>query len=168
MNRILLCLLPLFGCDLIAANPAALNSFVCANTADCTDPVVQDRVQSLLTDGVVQAKVTCTGIALGGPGQLVSVRYVAKRLQDGGCWARVDLSGPAPVGTGFAQSSGSDLTERSSAFADECPVVSFHPPMLQSRTSTSGGVVTVESPWCAPGGCQMLASTTCSGDLGEF
>lgn len=171
MNRHLLCLLPLFACDSVAEDQALLEAFTCwavpYYAADCSDPAVQAKAASVLTDGAVQAQITCNGVALGG-GRFASVVYQASRLQDGSCLARADVTGPAPSGGGFAQSSGTTLTRRSDPNAPLCPVTSYHVPQLRTNTTVAGGVIRVEGPFCAPGQCSMTVASTCTGDVGEF
>ncbi len=157
---VLMCVVAL-GCDdpdVHNAVQAALYQFL----PDGWEPSAQEKAASVLTDGLVDAEIECAGIALGAPGKFVSVAYQASRLQDGACFARVDLTGPAPSG-GLAQSSASQLTRRSAPNAASCPVASFHVPQLLSTTTVSGGVIRVESPFCGATPCQMLVSTNCTG-----
>lgn len=157
MRRLALaCALALFGCDdpnVHAAAQTAAYQFM----PDGSDPAVQDKVSSVLTDGIVDAEIECQGIALGGPGKAVVLHYAAQRLQDGACLATATF---AAAGT---PSYGAALTRRSDQRAATCPVPSFHGPMLRSDTTVSGGVIRVESPFCAPGACQMLVATNCTG-----
>ena len=168
-------LLVLCGCDAIAADDALLDAFACSvlpyYAADCLDPAVKARVSSVLTDGAVEAQIECLGIAIGAGGKVASVYYQASKLQDGSCFATANVTGPAPSGGGFAQSSGSKLTRRSDAAAGRCPVTSWHVPQLRTTTTVEAGVVRVEGPFCttSPGTvCSMAVATSCTGDVGSF
>lgn len=152
------------GCDTIANDPDLLSTFACTvvpyYAADCGDPAVQAQVKSVLVDGAVAAQANCIGVALGAAGKFVSVAYQATKLQDGSCLSSVNLTGPAPAGGGFAQSSGTTFTRRP---ALDCPATSWHVPQLRSTTTVAGGVVRVESPFCGATPCTMPVATNCSG-----
>ncbi len=158
---VLMCVVAL-GCDDPDVHNA-VQTAVYQFLPDGSDPSAQEKAASVLTDGIVEAEIVCSGVALGAPGKFVSVFYQASKLQDGSCWSRVNLTGPAPSGGGFTQSPGAALTRRSAPNADSCPVTSFHVPQLRSDTTVSGGVIRVESPFCGSTTCQMLVSTTCTG-----
>lgn len=106
--------------------------------------------------------MSATGVAFGAPGKFVSVVYRAQRLQDGGCFARVDLFGAAPPAPGLVQSSASQLTRRSDPDAAACPVESWHSPMVLSTTRLEPASVTVQSAFCGATPC-VLPLTNCSG-----
>jgi hypothetical protein len=161
------------GCDAALDHVDNLAcTFIPWYVADCTSPEVHDKAVSILTDGIVEAQITCQGIAFS-PGNVkfASVYYQASRLQDSSCYARADVSGPGAPGTGFIQSSGSNLTGRSSTSADSCPVTSFHPPMLRTNTTVVDGIVRVEGPFCTSAAgqfCTMTVVNNCVGDLNQF
>lgn len=124
------------------------------------------------TDGIVEAQITCQGIALNSDRtKVVSVYYQASRLQDSSCYARADVSGPGAPGTGFVQSSGSNLTGRSATNVGSCPVTSFHPPMLRTNTTVVTGTIKVEGPFCTNAAgqfCTMPVANNCVGDVVSF
>lgn len=160
------------GCE--AALPYVEN-LTCAYlpyyVADCQDPAVQDKAESILTDGIVEAQINCRGLAFS-PGNIkvVTVDYHATRLQDGACFATVTLA--APGTTGFALENGSQLSPRSIPASDTCKVSTYRAPLTESVTSVSGGVITVESSHCLQNGvltCSMPVAGTCTGiNVGSF
>lgn len=171
MNK-LLALIPtsllLFtGCDALL-EPENFQNFACTvipyYAADCGDPDVQADLANVLVNGAVKAQITCQGVALGAGGKFASIYYQASKLQDGGCFATVNVTGPGTGG--FVSSQGTTLTPRSVGTADLCPVTSFHVPMLRSNTTVENGVVKVEGPFCTTATnqfCTMPVAGNCSG-----
>lgn len=160
------------GCD--AALPY-VSSLTCATVpwyvADCQDPAVQAKAESVLTDGVVEAQINCRGVALN-PSltKAVTVDYHATRLQDGACFATVTIA--APGTTGFALENGAQLSPRSLPASDTCRVSTYRAPLSESVTSVSSGVITVESAHCLQAGvltCSMPVASNCTGiNVGSF
>lgn len=154
------------GCD--AALPYVEN-LTCSTipwyVADCQDPAVQAKAESILTDGVVAAQINCRGVALN-PSltKAVTVDYHATRLQDGACFATVTLA--APGTSGFVLENGAQLSPRSLPASDTCRVSTYRAPLTESVTSVSGGVITVESSHCLQNGvltCSMPVAGNCTG-----
>lgn len=161
------------GCDAALEHVDDLTcAYLPRYVADCTSPEVHDKAVSVLTDGIVEAQITCQGITINSSnGKFASVYYQASRLQDGSCYARADVSGPGAPGTGFIQSSGSNLIGRSDLNVDTCPVTSFHPPMLRTNTTVVSGTVKVEGPFCTNASgqfCTMPVASNCVGDVDSF
>jgi len=158
----------LFGaCATIADDPDYLNAFACSvipsYAEDCLDPEVQDKVKSVLTDGVVAAEIKCRGIAVGAA-SAVQIYYQASRLQDGACLARSDVARPGT--SGFVQATGSELTRRLDPNAESCPVQLFYPAMIGGRVNVVDGVVRFEGTGCTttPGtACTMPVVGNCTG-----
>ena len=160
-------LLALAGCDAAREHVDDLTcAFLPSYIGDCLDPAVHDKAVSIFTDGIVEAEIECNGIALGPSGKFASVVYKAQKLQDGACFAKVDLFGSSPPTPGFTQSHASELTRRSAPDAEFCPVTSFHVPQLRSDTSVVDGVIRVEGAFCTttPGSaCTLSVASNCIG-----
>lgn len=169
MNKVTLFVLivgGLLGCDLSKdERETLLCTYLPYSLGDCQEPEIKERFDNIMTNGVVDAQLSCRGVAFNGA-RFVQVDYVATRFLDGTCDARVTLAGPDPGGTGFIHSTGSSLTHRTNGSVGSCPAISYHVPMLQSVTYVENGVLNVESTFCTNPGqgvtCSMPLSN-CSG-----
>lgn len=166
MKHLLLTIPFFLGCD--AALPY-VDNLTCAYlpyyVADCSSPEVHDKAVSVLTNGAVEAQITCLGLALSPNNQkVVSLRYEASKLQDGSCFATVTAAVPGT--TGFALENGSQLSGRFSPQSDNCLVPTFHGPLIRSNTFVQNGIVTFEGSACATSAgitCSMPVAGNCSG-----
>ena len=179
MNRLTLTALTLAaltGCDDIASDPglegnlAASAAYFAGAWGGPEYDAVADRTHDVLINGAVTAELDCRNLTAPFPGGVLFVKHFkASRLQDGSCNSKVDLFLPLAGVAGLAQSSASELTRRSEADADLCPVTSFGPAGIGFLTWTVAGAVRVEAPGCPAGGCSLsINPAQCSGDLEAF
>lgn len=158
--------IPALGCAAIAGDDALIDAFACTvvpyYAADCMAPAVHEKTRSVLTDGAVEASIDCLGVATGPGGGVSAIAYQASRLQDGSCFATVNVSGPGAPGTGFVQSQGAEFSRRSISGAARCEVTSWHVPQLRTETWVESGIIHTRGPFCLQG-CTMPVASSCTG-----
>lgn len=154
-----------------------MDTFACSiipyYAADCTDPEVQAKAVSVLENGIVEAQIVCNGTAQTTPGGPINAftyaKYSATKLHDGSCLSTINYEAPQYVpgaGTVLLPVSGTQLTPRSSADVDTCPVKAYYVPGYEVKGTVENGIITIQSAHCQSNSgnyCKMPVTGNCTG-----